>query len=94
MTDRVVVLVPFATRLTLVGLTETVSPGAVGLTDDETATVPAKPVRLPRLITDVPLWPATKPIGGGLLIAKSCTLKLAVADRFDPVEFVPITVTM
>lgn len=39
-------------RATLVGLSDAVRPG--GDAEAETATVPAKPYRLPRLILDVP----------------------------------------
>jgi len=42
-TVRVVVPVPLATRLTLDGLMDTLSPDAPGLTDAEIETVPTKP---------------------------------------------------
>jgi len=42
-TVRVVVPVPLATRLTLDGLIDTLSPDAPGLTDAEIETVPTKP---------------------------------------------------
>jgi len=42
-TVRVVVPVPLATRLTLDGLMDTLSPDAPGLTDEVIDTVPTKP---------------------------------------------------
>jgi len=42
-TVRVVVPVPLATRLTLAGLIETLRPDALGLTEVDIETVPAKP---------------------------------------------------
>ncbi len=56
-TVRVVELVPLEASLTLAEFRDGTKPVTVGVNEAESATVPEKPCRLPKLITDCPLEP-------------------------------------